>query len=135
MSRAAGDASGAVRNRQSCQPVPGSAASQMTGRLAVKKPASQIATEAPSTPMLTGAPVAASQEGAAIGKDRARDRERRTRAGFGGGPPTGCQETRPPSSATQGAQRTPPAPGIWHSGQMVRPQRAQSVQLCRSRCR
>ena len=114
--------------------MPGRAASQMTGRFAVKNPASQIATEAPSTPMLTGAPVAASQDG------------RRHRHASGSGTGRGGRRLRrraadrlPRDAAAllgdAGLAADAAGAGIWHSGQIVRPQRAQSVQLCRSRCR
>ncbi|TPX02408.1 hypothetical protein FJ656_22560 [Schumannella luteola] len=38
----------------------------------------------------------------------------------------------PPASRTQSGHCTPTGARIWHSGQMVRPQRWQSTQLCRS---
>jgi hypothetical protein len=44
----------------------------------------------------------------------------------------GSQRTDPPASRTQSGQRTPPGVRIWHSGQIVRPQRWHSVQLVRS---
>jgi hypothetical protein len=38
-------------------------------------------------------------------------------------------------SLMHSGQKTPTAPGVWHSGQMVRPHRWQSTKLWRSGCR
>ena len=56
-------------------------------------------------------------------------------ADFAAGRAAGSHRTEPPVSRTQSGQRTPPGVRIWHSGQMVRPQRWHNVQLVRSGCR